>query len=100
VLSSAHLRGQETGRVYDLDEIVNELAGHALVLTGDRKDPARLTLEQDGPDATAGRQGRPSAGLLGVEGDADPDAAGGGGSSCLTMRRLDTGKFAAWTPSG
>ena len=40
VRSSAHLRGQEKGRpVYDLDEIVNDLAGHALVLTGGRKGP-------------------------------------------------------------
>jgi hypothetical protein len=58
VLSSAHLRGQEKGRpVYDLDEIVNELAGHALVLTGGRKGPVRLALEQDGPDAAAAELG-------------------------------------------
>ncbi len=49
VISSAHLRGQEKGRpVYDLDEIVDELAGHALVLTGGRKGPLRLALERTG----------------------------------------------------
>ncbi|GAA3100858.1 hypothetical protein GCM10010464_75370 [Pseudonocardia yunnanensis] len=58
-----HLRGQEKGRpVYDLDEMVNDLAGHALVLSGGRRGPVRLALEQDGPDAAAGRQGLPSAG--------------------------------------
>jgi hypothetical protein len=37
--------------------MVNELAGHALVLTGGRKDPVRLALEQDGPDAAAAELG-------------------------------------------
>jgi hypothetical protein len=124
VLSSAHLSGQEKGRpVYDLDEIVNDLAGHALVLTGGRKGPVRLALEQDGPDAAAGRQRLPSAGLLGVEGVLVVTSApasssksttsvnvpryrcrSGCGGSWRVLLRDDapTGhrEIAAWTPSG
>jgi error-prone DNA polymerase len=59
VLSSAHLRGQEAGRPgLRLDEVVNEPAGHALMLTGGRMDPVRLVLEQYGPEAAAGPRRR------------------------------------------
>jgi error-prone DNA polymerase len=52
VLSSAHLRGREKGRpVYDMDEIVDELTGHALVLTGCRKGAVRHALATAGPRA-------------------------------------------------
>jgi hypothetical protein len=117
-------RGQEKGRpVYDLDEIVNELAGHALVLTGGRKGPARLASEQDGPDAAAGRRGRPTAGLLGLEGVLVVTSAPASSSKATTSvnvrryrRRSGCGgswwvlllndaptghrEIAAWTPSG
>src|SRR4051812_1984136 len=45
VISEAHLRGAEKGKpVYDLDEIVAELRGHAVVLTGCRKGAVRQAL--------------------------------------------------------
>ncbi|WP_158894106.1 error-prone DNA polymerase [Amycolatopsis anabasis] len=54
VISNAQLRGEEKGRpVYDLDEIVAELSGHCVVLTGCRKGPVRRALIRDGPAAAA-----------------------------------------------
>ncbi|WP_199543031.1 error-prone DNA polymerase [Prauserella sp. PE36] len=54
VISSAHLRGGEKGRpIYDLDEVVGELAGHVLVLTGCRHGAVRAALgvQAEHPDA-------------------------------------------------
>ncbi|MFL6126978.1 error-prone DNA polymerase, partial [Actinophytocola sp.] len=52
VISNAHLRGGEKGRpVYDLDEVVEELRGHAVVLSGCRKGAVRQALAAGGPDA-------------------------------------------------
>ena len=52
VISNAHLRGAEKGKpVYDLEEIVDELAGHAVVLTGCRKGAVRQALLTQGPTA-------------------------------------------------
>src|SRR6476469_2541083 len=52
VISNAHLRGGEKGRpVYDLDEVVEELRGHAVVLSGCRKGAVRRALVASGPDA-------------------------------------------------
>ncbi|PRX45446.1 DnaE-like error-prone DNA polymerase [Prauserella shujinwangii] len=52
VLSNAHLRGEEKGRpVYDLDEVVEELRGHCVVLTGCRKGAVRRALDAAGPRA-------------------------------------------------
>jgi error-prone DNA polymerase len=54
VISGAHLRGEEKGRpVYDHEELVDELAGHVLVLTGCRKGAVRAALERDGLAAAA-----------------------------------------------
>ncbi|MEU7531307.1 error-prone DNA polymerase [Saccharothrix sp. NPDC042600] len=56
VISSAHLRGGEKGRpVYDLDEVVDELAGHVLALTGCRKGMVRKALAEQGPCAAGER---------------------------------------------
>ncbi len=52
VISDAHLRGAEKGRpVYDPDQLVDELAGHGVVLTGCRKGAARRALTTRGPAA-------------------------------------------------
>jgi error-prone DNA polymerase len=52
VISNAHLRGGEKGRpVYDLEEVVDELRGHAVVLSGCRKGAVRRALVTSGPDA-------------------------------------------------
>jgi error-prone DNA polymerase len=52
VISCAQLRGEEKGRpVYDMDEIVGELRGHAVVLTGCRKGAVRRALLERGPKA-------------------------------------------------
>ncbi len=52
VISNAHLRGGEKGRpVYDVEEIVEELAGHVVVLTGCRKGAVRRALTTQGPAA-------------------------------------------------
>ncbi|HEY7597278.1 MAG TPA: error-prone DNA polymerase [Actinophytocola sp.] len=52
VISNAHLRGAEKGKpVYDLDEIVGELARHSVVLTGCRKGAVRQALLNHGPAA-------------------------------------------------
>jgi error-prone DNA polymerase len=54
VISNAQLRGEEKGRpVYDLDEVVDELAGHCVVLTGCRKGSVRRALERSGAAAAA-----------------------------------------------
>ncbi|HEV7651100.1 MAG TPA: error-prone DNA polymerase [Actinophytocola sp.] len=52
VISDAHLRGAEKGRpVYDPDQLVDELAGHGVVLTGCRKGAVRRALTTRGPAA-------------------------------------------------
>jgi error-prone DNA polymerase len=52
VISNAQLRGEEKGHpVYDLDEVVGELRGHSLVLTGCRKGAVRQALASGGPQA-------------------------------------------------
>jgi error-prone DNA polymerase len=52
VISNAHLRGGEKGRpVYDLEEIVDELRGHVVVLSGCRKGAVRRALVSQGADA-------------------------------------------------
>jgi error-prone DNA polymerase len=52
VISNAHLRGAEKGKpVYELEEIVDELAGHSVVLTGCRKGAVRQALVTKGPTA-------------------------------------------------
>ncbi|SFP51387.1 error-prone DNA polymerase [Amycolatopsis arida] len=54
VISNAHLRAGEKGRpVYDLDEVVEELRGHVVVLTGCRKGAVRRALATAGPAAAA-----------------------------------------------
>jgi len=60
VISSAQLRGKEKGRpVYDMDEIVGEIRGHAVVLTGCRKGAVRRALAERGPEAAFVRAGDP-----------------------------------------
>jgi error-prone DNA polymerase len=55
-ISTAQLRGKEKGRpVYDLDEVVADTAGQALVLTGCRKGAVREALRTGGRDA-AGKE--------------------------------------------
>ncbi|HEV7647331.1 MAG TPA: PHP domain-containing protein, partial [Actinophytocola sp.] len=52
VISEAHLRGAEKGKpVYDMDEIVAELRGHGVVLTGCRKGAVRRALVTRGAAA-------------------------------------------------
>ncbi|MEU0529121.1 error-prone DNA polymerase [Amycolatopsis tolypomycina] len=52
VISRAQLAGGEKGRpVYDLEGLVDELAGHVVVLTGCRKGPVRRALAERGPAA-------------------------------------------------
>ncbi|GAB3159898.1 error-prone DNA polymerase [Amycolatopsis stemonae] len=52
VISRAQIAGGEKGRpVYDLEELVGELAGHVVVLTGCRKGPVRRALAEHGPAA-------------------------------------------------
>ncbi|MBK1783555.1 error-prone DNA polymerase [Prauserella cavernicola] len=52
VLTAAHLRGEEKGRpLYEPDEVVEELRGHAVVLTGCRKGAVRQALRDGGPAA-------------------------------------------------
>ncbi|MDS0140539.1 MULTISPECIES: error-prone DNA polymerase [unclassified Amycolatopsis] len=54
VISHAQLAGEEKGRpVYDVAEVVDELAGHVQVLTGCRKGAVRQALVQSGPAAAA-----------------------------------------------
>ncbi|MEU4675311.1 PHP domain-containing protein, partial [Amycolatopsis sp. NPDC023774] len=55
VISHAQLaKGGRKGRpVYDLDQVVEELRGHVLVLTGCRKGTVRQALVGDGPAAAA-----------------------------------------------
>jgi error-prone DNA polymerase len=56
VISQAQLRGQEKGcPVYDLDEVVEELRGHVVVLTGCRKGRVRRALTAQALDAGDGR---------------------------------------------
>jgi len=65
VISNAHLRGAEKGRpVYDLEEVVDELAGHAVVLTGCRKGAVRQALLTRGSSA-AGSELRRLVGWFG-----------------------------------
>lgn len=53
-ISHAQLAGGEKGKpVYDLDEVVDELRGHSVVLTGCRKGAVRQALLPDGPAAAA-----------------------------------------------
>jgi error-prone DNA polymerase len=59
VISRAQLAGGEKGRpVYDLEELVDELAGHVVVLTGCRKGPVRRALTEHGPAAARAELGR------------------------------------------
>ncbi|MEV6643646.1 error-prone DNA polymerase [Amycolatopsis sp. NPDC051371] len=59
VISRAQLAGGEKGRpVYDLEELVDELAGHVVVLTGCRKGPVRRALAEHGPGAARAELGR------------------------------------------
>jgi error-prone DNA polymerase len=52
VISHAQIAGDEKGRpVYDLEEVVDELAGHVVVLTGCRKGPVRRALAEHGQAA-------------------------------------------------
>ncbi|MEA5367155.1 error-prone DNA polymerase [Amycolatopsis sp., V23-08] len=52
VISHAQIAGGAKGRpVYDLEEVVYELAGHVVVLTGCRKGPVRRALTEHGPAA-------------------------------------------------
>ena len=49
VVSAAHLAGEGKGRPrYDLEQVVDELAGHVLVLTGCRKGRVRRALAEQG----------------------------------------------------
>ncbi|VVJ16245.1 Error-prone repair homolog of DNA polymerase III alpha subunit (EC [Amycolatopsis camponoti] len=59
VISRAQLAGGEKGRpVYDVEELVDELAGHVVVLTGCRKGPVRRALAEHGPAAARAELGR------------------------------------------
>ncbi|MEV6623407.1 error-prone DNA polymerase [Amycolatopsis sp. NPDC051106] len=59
VISHAQIAGGEKGRpVYDLEELVDELAGHVVVLTGCRKGPVRRALAAHGPAAARAELGR------------------------------------------
>ncbi|WP_329056070.1 error-prone DNA polymerase [Amycolatopsis sp. NBC_01488] len=59
VISHAQIAGGEKGRpVYDLEELVDELAGHVVVLTGCRKGPVRRALAEHGPAAARAELGR------------------------------------------
>ncbi|MEQ0565277.1 error-prone DNA polymerase [Amycolatopsis sp. NEAU-NG30] len=52
VISRAQLAGGEKGRpVYDVEELVGELAGHVVVLSGCRKGAVRRALAERGPAA-------------------------------------------------
>ncbi|MFL6127155.1 error-prone DNA polymerase [Actinophytocola sp.] len=52
VITDAHLRGEEKGRpVYDLDQVIQELRDHCVVLTGCRKGAVRQALTAVGPHA-------------------------------------------------
>ncbi|SEB47100.1 error-prone DNA polymerase, DnaE-like [Amycolatopsis tolypomycina] len=52
VISHAQIAGGEKGRpIYNLEELVDELAGHVVVLTGCRKGPVRRALAEHGPAA-------------------------------------------------
>jgi hypothetical protein len=52
VISHAQIAGGEKGRpVYNIEEVVDELAGHVVVLTGCRKGPVRRALAERGPAA-------------------------------------------------
>ncbi|WP_086010834.1 error-prone DNA polymerase [Sciscionella marina] len=52
VLSTAHLRGEGKRQPrYEVDEVVEELAGHVLVLSGCRKSLVRRALAERGPQA-------------------------------------------------
>ncbi|HEY3465496.1 MAG TPA: error-prone DNA polymerase [Amycolatopsis sp.] len=52
VISHAQIAGGEKGRPrYDLEELVDELAGHVVVLTGCRKGAVRRALAERGPAA-------------------------------------------------
>ncbi len=52
VISRAQLAGGAKGRpVYDVEELVDELAGHVVVLTGCRKGAVRQALARTGPTA-------------------------------------------------
>ncbi|MCR6485598.1 error-prone DNA polymerase [Amycolatopsis sp. OK19-0408] len=59
VISRAQLAGGAKGRpVYDLDEVVDELAGHVVVLSGCRKGAVRQALARQGPAAARAALGR------------------------------------------
>jgi error-prone DNA polymerase len=59
VISHAQLAGGEKGRpVYDTEELVDELAGHVVVLTGCRKGAVRRALAGRGPAAARAELGR------------------------------------------
>ncbi|MFJ1767867.1 error-prone DNA polymerase [Amycolatopsis sp. NPDC088138] len=52
VISHAQIAGGEKSRpVYNLEEVIDELAGHVIVLTGCRKGRVRRALAQHGPAA-------------------------------------------------
>ncbi|MFI6031893.1 error-prone DNA polymerase [Amycolatopsis magusensis] len=53
VISHAQLAGEKGAPRYDLDEVVEELRGHAQILTGCRKGAVRRALGERGPDAAA-----------------------------------------------
>ena len=51
VITAAHLAGEEKGRpVYDLEQLVDELRGHCVALTGCRKGAVRQALAAGGPE--------------------------------------------------
>ncbi|HEY2206448.1 MAG TPA: error-prone DNA polymerase [Pseudonocardia sp.] len=53
-ISAAQLRGQEKGRpIYLMDEVVRDVAGGVVVLTGCRKGAVRQALERHGAEAAA-----------------------------------------------
>jgi len=53
-ISTAQLRGEEKGRpIYRMDEVVEDVAGEVVVLTGCRKGAVRRALERHGPEAAA-----------------------------------------------
>ncbi|WP_208722594.1 hypothetical protein [Amycolatopsis thermoflava] len=54
LIADAQLRGKEKARpVYDHDQLVGELRGQVVVLTGRRDGAVRRALVEDGPAAAA-----------------------------------------------
>jgi error-prone DNA polymerase len=66
-ISAAQLRGEEKGRpIYRMEEVVDDVAGRVVALTGCRKGAVRRALDRRGPEAAAAELSRLIA-LFGAE---------------------------------